>query len=76
MLDGSALGPQQLAARQAMRDLQELEQGLPELVDQALLVELADRHGVPRQTLESFCKIMEDLLEGEQKKRAEDLLVE
>lgn len=66
VLDGRPTTPAELAARQAQRDLAELEDGLPEQVDRSLLLELARRHHVPEKTLESFCRIMETLLSGEE----------
>ena len=62
------LGVDSLAALnelQASRDLAELATGLPAAIDEAFLIELAERHAVPRQTLEAYCQVVQQLVTRE-----------
>ncbi len=57
-------GPQDaeaLRVERAVRDLEDLQARLPELVDHALLVELARRHEVPADLLGRFCSVVGNL---------------
>lgn len=65
-LETTGAAPDALPALQAQRDLEELDQGLPKLVDRSLLQSLAEVHGVSQDVLTSFCSIVDTLSQDEE----------
>lgn len=61
-------GPQETQAleiERALRDMEDLQARLPELVDHTLLAELASRHDVPAELLGRFCAVVGGLLDDD-----------